>query len=321
MRILGVDGGATNTEAVVVNSDFDLLGRGIDGAGNYHRVGKESAKENIRQSIEEALSKAEMESRKLDWGVFGLSGMDCDEDYDVFSELLNMGFCKERTIVNDVVLSYYSVTAGDPGISVISGTGSIVYGVNRAGEDVRVGGWGWLIGDEGSGYYIARRGLQEAAKGYDGRRESNSLIDAAMEYFEIDSFEEVFTQVYGDVGKGKALAPFAEYVVQAASDGDRAAQEVVEDACEELLEAVLAAKDRLDMDGEFIVGFTGGLFSSDFFLSKFEEHVLESIPEARLMEPIDHPVVGAVALAAGKAGLNATVEEIRNLDSRIESEF
>ncbi|MFP4005141.1 MAG: BadF/BadG/BcrA/BcrD ATPase family protein [Candidatus Hadarchaeia archaeon] len=317
MRFLGVDSGAMNTECLVVNSDCEILGYGLSGGGNYHRVGKEAASINIQVCVEEAVSSVDMEEGKLDWGVYGISGLDCDEDFEVYSDMLDFGLCKERTLVNHVVLTHYSVTAGDPGISVMASTGSIVYGVNSDAEDVRIGGWGYLVGDEGSGFYVARRGLQEATKGYDGRREETKLIEAALDYFEIDSFEDVFAQVYGEGGKEKPIAPFSEYVIELASEGDEVAKEIVDESCRELLKAVLAAKEELNLRGNFRVGLSGRLFSFEYFLSEFKREIKSEIPRADIMDSITHPVVGAVALAAGKAGYKLALEDIKELDSKI----
>jgi len=314
---LGVDGGATKTVAVVANEEGELLGKGFSGPVCYHLVGVVRARENLRRAVEGALREAGITWEEIDGICYGLSSVeDSPKDTEVIKRFSSEVTPKPFTLVNDVVNAYYATTYGEPGVAVVAGTGSIAYGRNREGLEVRVGGWGQLVGDEGSSVYIAKRGLQEACKGYDGRGKWTSLVKLIPKYLGLNDLREVTHKIMVGELDFSELGKLAQVVVKASEIGDDVARKILEEAGEELALHAIAALRRLRLRGKVIVGASGGVFKSGVTLwNAFSSKLRKEYPEARLVGPIygAQPVAGAVLLASIKAGRKMEIKALRAL--------
>ncbi len=165
--VLGLDGGGTKTVCVLMDSTGKVLGRGEAGASNYQVVGKQAAVLSIQSAIIQAV--ASIERVKVEAICLGLAGVDRPGDIQVaqsFVEQLKSSTCVPITwtlppsnivICNDALIALVGGVGHSVGIVAIAGTGSIVFGRNQKGATKRVGGWGHILGDEGSAYYIASR--------------------------------------------------------------------------------------------------------------------------------------------------------------------
>lgn len=319
MYILGVDTGGTKTKSIVLNENSELLGTGLSGPGNYHVAGTETARKNVEEAIQQALSEGNIDRTETIIGGFSMGTLDTEEDHRIISDFLDeIEYVDERYIENDVITAYYAVTAGEPGITVVAGTGAMAYGVNEEGVDCRSSGWGWLIGDEGSGFYAARRGLQEATRAYDGRGESTVLVDAACEHFELAEFENIFSKVYEGLDHPKNIASFAESIVRAARNGDEVAQQVVAEAAEELANATLAVQQDLNIDPPVHVGCVGSFGTADIVSTQFKANVRTKIPDVEFLESVNHPVVGSVVIVSEVLDRTIDRETLQGLDETIE---
>lgn len=318
--ILGVDSGGTKTKSILVNTELELLSIGYGGPGNYHNIGTEKSKQHIETSIKNATSKADIKEKNIKYSGFGIGGLDTETDRKIITNFLEdiklVKNLEKKYISNDVVISLHSITGSRPGIVTVAGTGSITYGINENGEDHRAGGWGWPIGDEGSGTDIARRGLQAAAKAYDGRGDETKLVELTKQHFELEKFEELIPKLdVLDLPSG--ISSFAEIVINAADEGNEKALEIVSEACEELAESVLAVEQNLSMEEPVKVGCVGGLTSSELFFNKFKEKVTEKVPRAEILSSVKNPVVGAVALVLENLGMRVSIDDLQALDSMI----
>lgn len=318
MYIAGVDTGGSSTRCIIIDESFSLCGIGEAGPGNYRVAGTTKAKENVEASIQNALVDADVDPDAHIVGGFGMGTLDTDEDYDIITDFLNdIAVVDERYIENDVVVAYYSVTAGGPGVVVIAGTGAMAFGRDEAGERARASGWGWLFGDEGSGYDAARKGLQAASKAADGRGDATDLLDAACNHFGLESFDDVFTTVYDDIDHAKDIATFAEPVAETAAAGDDVALDIVDNAAAELSNAAIAVIDKLDLAPAPIVACQGGFGSADVVASRFESKVTDAYPQTEIVDAVTNPVVGSVALVAENRGTSITREELVALDRAV----
>ena len=317
--ILGVDSGGSKTKAVLVDRELNLLGVGVNGPGNFHDVGDEIARRNILEAINEALAEADGGLMDIEYGGFGISGVDTEKDHAIMSNsLADLEIAGEKSIVNDVVMSHYSSVGNSPGVTVVGGSGSKFYGRNENGEEVKMGGWGWLVGDEGSGFQISRRGIQEATKAYDGRREDSLLVDFVLEHFDLGNFEEIISRLHEGLEHPKDISSFSKRVVEAAEMGDEAAEEVIEEACREIVLGICSAKKKLDIGEPFRVGLTGGVFKSERIFGRVKELIQDKYPETALLRPMGDPVVGSVALAVDKIGQELDLERLERLGERID---
>lgn len=319
MRILGIDTGGTKSKAIVTDESYSLLGTGDAGPGNYRVAGRDGARENVEAAIRDALDDAGVDPTETLIGGFGMGSLDTEADHEIITGFLDgIDLVDEVYVENDVVVAYYSITAGEPGVVVVAGTGAMAYGQNASGEGARSSGWGWLFGDEGSGFDAARRGLQAATKAYDGRGEDTDLLDAAREHFELEDFaEDVFTEVYDEIEHAKDIAPFAEPVVAAAADGDAVAGRIVAEAGDELAGAAVAVVERLAIEPPARIGCVGGFGTSDPVAAEFESSVADALPAVEFVDPVENPVVGSVALVADRRGDPITREDLDRLDGEI----
>ena len=318
MYVLGVDTGGTKSRCIVVDESNTLLGMGETGPGNYRVAGPDGARENVETAIRDALAAADVDTSEHLVGGFGMGTLDTEEDREIIEGFLDeIDFIDERYVTNDVIAAYYAVTAGGPGLVVIAGTGAMGFGRNEDGEQARSSGWGWLFGDEGGGYDAARRGLQAASKAHDGRDQQTTLVEAACEHFDLDSFEEVFNGVYDEIEHAKDIASFAKPVAEAAVEGDEVAIELVEESAAELASAAEAVVEKLDLVPAPTVACLGSYGRSEAVSPRFESNVRELYPEAEFADPVDNPAVGSVAFVAEERGEEISVADLHELDEAI----
>jgi len=319
MNVVGVDTGGTRTRCLVVDEELSVLGVGEAGPGNYRVAGTGGARDNVAAAIRAALGDAEVDASARIVGGFGMGTLDTEEDRETITAFLHeIDLVDEYHVTNDVVAAYYSFTAGEPGVVVIAGTGAMAYGRNAAGESARSSGWGWLFGDEGSGFDAAWRGLRAASKVYDGRGEETVLLDAAIEHFNLESFEDVFADVYDEIDHAKDIASFAEPVAAAAEEGDDVATEIVEDAGQELADAAAAVVDRLDLAPAPTVSCQGGFGTAPIVTEQFEAHLADRYPDAEFADPVAHSVVGSVAYVAEQREWSLTRANLAALDEELD---
>ena len=201
-------------------------------------------------------------------------------------------------ICHDALIALVGGIGRDVGIVVAAGTGSIVFGRNARGETKRVGGWGHILGDEGSAYKIAITGMQAALKTYDGREIHSCLLKDFQQHLEITSIEDLVEVIYRrgwDVKKIAALAPIVD---RAAAKGDRVANKIIDDAVEELVKATSTVIKGIFQPGEVLeVVTTGSVWRNGSMRERFVNAVIERLPGVEVILPRFEPAYGAGLLA------------------------
>ena len=317
MLLLGIDSGGTSTTCVAADTECRLQGVGRSGPSRYTAVGRETARENVRTAIADAVPADRLQERVV--GGFGMGGLDNAADRRRIEEFLSdIEFVDRAYVENDVVIANEAMFHGGPGIVVVAGTGAIAYGRNADGTSVRSSGWGWLIGDEGSGFDAARRGLQAATRAQDGRGPETVLLEAAEAFFDIETLPDVTDHVYQRLDHPREIAPFAESVVSAARDGDDVASDIVEDCGRELALACEAIDDRIDVSPPVPVGCVGGFGTATPVAKAFARHAERTIAGANVVPPVEHPAIGGIVLAARHEEVDFDTAAIRALDDAIE---
>jgi N-acetylglucosamine kinase-like BadF-type ATPase len=249
--LLGVNG-ADSTEAVIATMDGVILGRGLGPASNHHRVGIERAQEALRTTIERAVAQVRLrggwragapsdaaaspiDEMGIRAACFGLSGVDEPRDQEAFNAWIpTLGQRIKYIVCNDSELTLNGGTPDGCGIALISGTGSICIGRCGGARIVRVGGWGHLIGDEGSGFSMAIEALHLATQAADGRGGAKALLDIATEYWKLTEPRALLGVVYRRETTPEELAGFAGHVLELASRNDPHAREIVNRAAKAL---------------------------------------------------------------------------------------
>ena len=196
--LIGVDGGATKTVAAVYDLARGAVSIGTAGPSNPEAVGFAAAVGAIAAAIAEALPQPHT---KVVSAVLAIAGVNEPVEEQHLLSGLSMIPPGALVVVNDVVGAWASGSLASPSIVAISGTGSNTFGVNAAGHSWRCGGWGHLLGDEGSGYWIGLGALRAALAHRDGRGAPTALTARALGYFRVNAIEDVMVPVYAHFDK------------------------------------------------------------------------------------------------------------------------
>ncbi|NDJ85520.1 MAG: hypothetical protein GYB66_06510 [Chloroflexi bacterium] len=298
--MIGVDGGATGTVAILCDEDGTILGSAEADASNYLSEGKDNARQALHEVIHEVTQKVGVALEDCHVAVFGLAGLNHEAQKAVYQELIDpIGLGGKHFIENDIVIAWAGATACEPGVVVIAGTGSSAFGVNAAGERCKTLGWDYILADQGSGYWVGLEGIRTAFKAWDGRIPPTPLLDAMVDHYELRGAEEMLQMAHQE-GFGKSeIAGFARHVSRCADAGDPVSQMILKNAGEELGDAVCAVIRQLDLaDKSFTIGKIGGTFrAGDFLIEPFTRKVLEMAPNAQIGHARYPSVIGAVIYA------------------------
>jgi N-acetylglucosamine kinase-like BadF-type ATPase len=298
--VVGVDGGGTKTEAVVLDANLRVIGEGLAGPSNPLRVGIVGAAAAVREAIDSACAMAKLRRADLVAAQIGLAGARRRELRERMRETLAPLGVGDIEVVTDADIALYGATGGAPGIVVISGTGSICCGVNARGKRFCAGGWGPIAGDEGGGAWLARRALRAIAYASDGRGPETLLTEFACTYFHCTSADDLTTAIYAPTITNERLAGFGRDVVDAGKRKDPVAQQIVADGGTELGLAAVAVIRHLQMERErFQVAYVGGVFRSagDLMLNPLRLEVKKVAPRAYFEPPHFAPAVAAARMA------------------------
>ena len=301
----GVDGGGTKTHIAIMNAEGRVLAEAFAGPGNPLRVGVETALANIVKAINEACDIGGVSRLDIQGATLGLAGVRrADLRQRVRERFMQSTGIRHATVFTDAEIALYATTRGRPGLVVIAGTGSVCLGINEQGEIAISGGWGPLAGDEGGGVGIARDALHAVAKASDGRGIATSLSSRASEYFRASGPENLIVAIYSPQVDNSRIAGFAQFVVEAAKDGDAVAMNIMDEAGTELGLAACAVIDKLKLSAMRIpIGCVGSVFHAGELLTKPMIRTVHSVaPQAYLTEPDIEPAHAAALMALNGVG-------------------
>jgi glucosamine kinase len=303
--LLGVDGGATKTLAAVFDLEDRTLHLGHSGPSNEDAVGPREAVASILRATEEALGGAGIEPGALGAAVLALAGTDTDS----ITRHVHEARGESWIVVNDVVGAWATATGGEPGVGAIAGTGSNVFGVGTDGRSWRTGGWGHLLGDEGSGYWLGVHSISAALRDRDASGPPTALADAAREFFGCPTVEAVAAQVYSKPMTKGEIAAFGKETAKLAEAGDAVALELFERGATLLGSQIVAVIEQTGLEGEFPIGLIGGAYKAgEVYLAPLRRRVLEAAPAARIETVEMVPVGGALLLAGMACGRRDQIE-------------
>ncbi len=303
--VLGVEGGGTKTIAWLAPRDApyeaNLLGRGKAGPSNVRSIGFEAAQRNIDLAIRIAFTEAQIDRGPVSSICIGLAGADRDAERVPLQQWAEHERLAEHVIVtNDAMPLIYAGCADGCGIAIISGTGSVVFGRNRAGQVARCGGWGPLFGDEGSGYAIALAGLRAVARAADGRGPETTLRSLFLEAFNVAHANDLIPAIYSPSIDRAQIATYADLVFAADASGDRVAERILHDAVDRLAEMVASVVDQLGFLGAPIpLALTGGvLLNQEIYRARLLNVLAKQNIHTGLVKLVQNAVSGAVLMAA-----------------------
>jgi N-acetylglucosamine kinase-like BadF-type ATPase len=304
--LLGVDGGATKTLAAVLDLQTHALHLAHGGPSNEDAVGAKVAVQALIGAAEQAIERAGITAAELAGAVLAVAGTNTES---IVGNVRAAG-PEAWIVVNDVVGAWATATGAGPGIAVISGTGSNVFGVGPAGRAWRAGGWGHLLGDEGSGYWIGIQSIKAALRDRESSGPPTALSELVPGFFGAASVEALASLVYSKPLTKGEIAALAAETARLAERGDAVARELFRRGAAELAEQIAAVIGRTGLaeGGEhgaqpFPVGLIGSAFKAGpLFVDPLAEAIRASAPQALVSCVEMAPVGGSLLLAARACG-------------------
>ncbi|MEH2143251.1 N-acetylglucosamine kinase [Nostoc sp.] len=310
--VLGIDGGGSKTVCILMDDLRQVLGRGEAGSSNYQSIGIEATLQSIQSAIYNAVETAIITNTVNIAAIcLGLAGVGRAADIEVVKglvqELQNNKYLPINwalqpaniVICNDALIALVGGIGQPVGIVVAVGTGSIVFGRNHQGHTKRVGGWGYILGDEGSAYKIAIAGMNAALKSYDGREMSTSLVEAFKHHLDLAGIEDLIEVIYRREWGVKQIAALAPVIDLAAASGDIVANIRIDDAVKELVKATSTVIDAIfTADSVLEVVTTGSVWRGRCNIhERFAASLVKKFPEVKVIFPRYEPAYGAGLLA------------------------
>lgn len=300
--VMGIDGGATKTLAAVLDLDAKALHFAHGGPSNEDAIGTRAAVHALLAVADEALARAGIAPAALARAVLAVAGTDTE----AIARQVRAVRTEDWIVVNDVVAAWATATGAQPGVGAISGTGSNVFGVGPGGRPWRAGGWGHLLGDEGSGYWLGTHSIRAGLRDRDGSGPATALRQAAVEFYAVETIEALAALVYSKPLTKGEIAAFATEAARVAHSGDAVARELYAHGAAELgrqIAVVIAETGLAEAEDPFPVGLIGSAFKAGSLLvDPLAAVVREAAPGAHVSVVEMAPVGGSLLLAAHACG-------------------
>jgi N-acetylglucosamine kinase-like BadF-type ATPase len=298
VHVLGIDAGGSKTVCQVGHPDGGLI-REVRGAGaNLQSSGELQVEKVLHDVMSEALSGIDGAPAAV---CIGIAGVGRPHDARVMRAMVSR-LCRgsRSLIVNDALIALEAGAPGRPGIVLIAGTGSIAYGRDASGNAARAGGWGHLLGDEGSGFWLGRQALRAVLRAADQRGERTALAGRLLTHFGVTREQDLVKPVYDGGMKPRSVAALAPIVAEAADAGDAVAGRIVDVGADELAASAASVGRRLGMvDQNVPLLFAGSIFRT---MARVRARVIERLATVL---PHAHPALLGTEPASGARRLAA----------------
>lgn len=302
--VIGIDGGGTKTHMKIADLNGNIIAEGVKGPSNINSSSEKEVKKVFKELICEGIKSIEEKLDECSAICIGIAGADRDEDKVIIENMIRdaVGYKGKIIVVNDAEVALAGGIEKRYGIIVISGTGSICYGRTEEGKSCRSGGWGHIIGDEGSGYDIGINAIKAALKSYDGRGEKTILEGSVLEYLGLKCHEDLINYIYRSGAGKKEIARLTRVVNDAYKKGDAVSEKILECAAEELFLSVKAVIDKLGIcDRNVALVATGGAINNiEYLYDQFKNKINKFYPNVNIVHMKNDSAFGAAFIARGE---------------------
>jgi len=301
MHVLGIDAGGTKTVCQLADDRGRVIAEARGGGANLRAAGQFEVERVFRRLVDDVLAHRGVSLQAI---CVGIAGADRDDDAETVREIVRrIGLDVPTVVVNDALVALVAGVGADPGVVIVAGTGSIAYGRSPAGRAARAGGWGYLLGDEGGGFWIGRAALSAVVRQFDQRGPATLLTDLVLAQMGLTTPAEVIQAVYDRGLPRHVIAGIADVVEHATKAGDAVAAEILARAATELVSAAASVVTRLEMRGEvFQTILAGGIFRGiPSLASGVEARMAEVAPRSTVRRLEIEPAHGAVTMALAAA--------------------
>jgi len=315
LYFLGIDGGGTKTAAVLLNTDTGQARSISLPGGNVCVLGQSGCKSLLAQIISKLLPG--IPSADVAHATFAFAGTGRPTERGwVETAAAELGF-RQRTIITDAQLLHYSFFADTPGILIAAGTGSVCLFTTPDGQYRQLGGWGYLLGDTGSGFHIGTLAIAHALDHMDHGRQPTRLTEALLQCYGAQSPRELITLTYAAPGPQRFVASCARQVIELAARNDPDALRIVQSAADALVELARTAIHHMQASsGKIQIALAGGILTADSIVSRILRQKLSdsgSIVEYTPQRCI--PAVAAVLHAAARHGCTISDKDRQTLST------
>ena len=296
MHVLGIDAGGTKTVCLLVDASRTVAVEARGPGANLQVAGEAGVEAVLRDVTTRATGDRAVTPAAI---CVGIAGVDRDDEARAVRAIVRRIFPRSRILVVNALVALVAGAQDAPGIVIIAGTGSIVYGRNAAGEAARAGGWGHMVGDEGSGYWIGREAVTAVMRAADGRGPATRLVDEILAHFGVADVSRLPRIVYARDVPRVNVAALGPIVHRVAREGDAVAVRILERAAEELVIAAQSVTSRLEMRGDaFTFYLAGGAFEVvPSLVDELSRRLIEVAPRSQVQPLSEQPATGAVWLA------------------------
>jgi glucosamine kinase len=309
---LGVDGGGTRTTAIVSDIYGNIVTCSTGKTINYYAAGLETARANMKEIMEDIQEKSGIDY--FDAANIGMSALYREampEEKQAFAD--GIISASEIYMTSDLHIAMEGVSAEGPCILIISGTGSMAVARDWDGNSFVVGGWGYAIGDQGSGYYIAMEAIKHVLKSYDGLERPTAMLGAFMEYYGLAQLRDAIDIFHSPAMHRDKIPAFAGEVYKCALNNDQAAGDIIKKAANELAECVFALMEKI-REKNVAIGVYGGVFQHNKILYEEFCGIVHEKAEAASIGLLKYPPeVGAIFGCFKKNNLPIHDEIIYNI--------
>jgi N-acetylglucosamine kinase-like BadF-type ATPase len=295
--VLGIDAGGTKTVCLLADGDGRILAESKGSGANLQAVGELEVERVLHEVMERALGGRGIVPDVICLGVAGVGR--ADDEAVIRALMARIGYRARVVIANDALIALVAGIGHAPGVVIIAGTGSIAYGRNARDEAARAGGWGYVLGDEGSGYWIGRHALRAVVRQADGRGRMTRLTPYVLEHFGVARPQELVHAIYHRNLRPSAIAAVSRAVQRAADEGDEVALNILSVGARELAGSAASVVRQLGLaDAAFSFVLAGGILQAVPRLVADVQALLRDLAPRAAIVRLDHePAFGAVALA------------------------
>ncbi len=311
LLICGVDAGATKTDCAICDCSGQVLARIVSGPSAMISRG-ETLASKVARTVDMARHSVPLTRAGVDVVVLGLAGVDTPSGHERAYKALRAAIGARLVIVeNDAANALEAVAPERPAAVVMAGTGSIAYAEDSEGRTYRVGGWGHIFGDEGSGFAIGVAALSSVLRAEDGRSQPTSLAERACSFFDLPTPHALVDLTETFAREPRRAAGFAPEVFAAAEAGDEVAATVIEGAARDLVGLATRVLETLGRrDAVVVLG--GGLLTNVLgYSARVAAGISAATPEVVIRWAESPPVVGALLKGLALAGRDGDLMEVR----------
>lgn len=297
--VIGIDGGGTKSKLHMADLTGNTILQLLGGPTNLYSKGLEGVEYELKTLLSQAMERSGLSWSDCEAICLGNAGADRAEEKLLLHNVLeSCGISGKIVITNDAETALVAGSGKREGVVIISGTGSLAYGINSLGEKTRAGGWGHILGDEGSGYDIGIRAIKAAMRSYDGREHSTILLPEILKELDLERPEQLLGFVYQQAGK-QDIAALTKVVNKAFQEFDSKAEEILLHAANELTAMADIVIRKLNFKGqEFTLVCAGSILQHiPYIYSHFEHQIKEMHPFANIMIPSRDAAYGAATIA------------------------